>query len=448
MKTEYYNNFCFILLKRIDRNIVKEIFMGIIVSVLLILVYNIGILWGNLLVLFYCVILLITCVVENDTFFSYGDLKLFDIKINNLQFKITYILQRILIDMFVSNTIIVISIFLYLSINSGFQTAIFFLTIVIMSHCLMPSYNYWAYKIGDQGVIASVLALVITFVLIVVGCIHNVDPIHWLFSANSYLNSLLLILFSILFIIILDFSSKHYKPKVNGSFNTRFFFLWLKQIDVFLFKDYVLFYKNLLLNLIMILTLYSLLIMGTEEKLIPFMVAFIVGSSNILAVKSKKKYTLISEDWFFSESVLKKDIKKIRIKKLITILSGAFIKISLCFGMLFYHGIIDLMILSLLAVIMVFGSIIEFVIIYKNRMISTIMNKFLVYTAVVIFAISTYFEAFYIHVWVYLSILIVYSLIITVEILSKGKSENQLSNEIITRNDKKEGRNKYEGYHV
>jgi hypothetical protein len=418
---DYCYSFCSILLKRNSRNIVKEIFLGIIASLILMAVYQTaGMVWGNLLVLFYCFMIHITCMVENETFFSYQDLEILNFKGNNVHFKVIYLLQRILLDMFVANFIVIVSVFTYLLIAADVTNALFFLTIIIMSQCLMPSYNYWAYKVGEQGVIASVMFLILILVLLVVGCVHGMDPLRWLFNGSSYLSSLLFVLFTAVYILALDFLSHHYKKRPGAIFHTRFFFAWIKPINVFVFKDYVLFYKHVLFNLVMIITLYSLLIMGTEERLLPFMTAFIIGSNSIFAVKRKKQYTLISEDSLFDESIIKMDIKTIRITKLKTILSGAMIKIILCFGMLFYHGFHEWMIFSSLTVIMIIGSVIEFIVVYRNRLSSTIMNKVLIYTAIVIFGITSYFDTQYMLLWTYLIVLSLYCLSFTVGILNKG----------------------------
>jgi hypothetical protein len=417
---DYCYSFCTILLKRNSRNIAKEIFLGIVASLILMVVYHAGMLWGNLAVLFYCFMIHITCMVENETFFSYQDFEILNFKGNNVNFKIIYILQRILLDMFVANSIVMISVFIYLFITADSTNALFFITIVIMSNCLMPSYNYWAYKIGEQGVIASVMFLILLLVLLVVGCVHSIDPIRWLFNGSSYLCSILFVLFTIVYILVLDFLSHHFKKRPGTIFQTRFFFAWLKPINVFVFKDYVLFYKHVLFNLVMIITLYSLLIMGTEARLLPFMAAFIIGSNSIFAVKKKKQYTLISEDSLFDETIIKMDIKTIRITKLKTILSGSIIKITLCYGILYYHGFHELMIFSSVAVIMILGSAIEFIVVYRNKLSSTIMNKVLVYTAIVIFGITSYFDAHYMLLWTYLIVLSLYCLSFTVGILNKG----------------------------
>ncbi|MDQ0231657.1 hypothetical protein [Metabacillus malikii] len=419
MKMTYYYKFASILLKRKSKNYPKEIIIGIIVSALLMMVYTTEPLWGNLVVLFYCGLLLITSMVDNETFFGYQDLELFDLKNNTLPFKITYIVQRILLDMYLTNTIIVVSVFIYIAVKSSLPTGLFFLTIVTISHLLMPSANYWAYKVGEQGVILSVAFFVILLVSVIVGCIHNIAHLGWLFSGTSYIHSLLLILFTLLSVIILDIISGFYRSKTDSKLNTRKFFLWLKKLNVFLFKDYVLFYKNILLNLVMIFTLYSLLIIGTEDKLIPFMSAFIIGSSSIFAMKSKKKYTLLSHDPFFDETRLKRDAKYIRITKMMTILSGAVIKISVSLGILVYHKIFDGRVLASLAILMILGSIIEFIVVYRNHLSSTIMNKFLVYTAVLIFGITAYFNNYYTLLWIYLFVLLIYCFLSAVSILRK-----------------------------
>jgi hypothetical protein len=390
------------------------------------LIYHAGIMWGNVIVLSYGLMIHITCMVENETFFSYQDFEIFHIKGNTIEFKVTYLLQRTLLDMFLANSTIIVSIFLYLSFTAELTSALFFLSIVIMSHFLMPSYNYWAYKVGEQGVIASVIVLVIGLVGIIVGCINNIYPLVWLFSGSSIVNTFVLILLAVLYLFSLDFISKHYKIRPGAMINTRFFFKWLKPLNVFMFKDYVLFYKHVLFNLVMIFTLYSILIIGTEERLIPFIVAFIISSNSIFAVKKKKKYTLISEDPFFDESIIKTDIRTIRLTKLMTILSGSIIKIAICIGILFYHGIFEMMILSSLAVIMIVSAVIEFIVVYRNRLSSTIMSKFLVYTAVVIFGISSYFDSYYLLLWAYLLVLLLYCLFNTGNILRKEKSETTI----------------------
>jgi chromate transport protein ChrA len=109
-----------------------------------------------------------------------------------------------------------------------------------------------------------------------------------------------------------------------------------------------------------------------------------------------------------------------------TILSGSIIKIAICIGILFYHGIFEMMILSSLAVIMIVSAVIEFIVVYRNRLSSTIMSKFLVYTAVVIFGISSYFDSYYLLLWAYLLVLLLYCLFNTGNILRKEKSETTI----------------------
>lgn len=421
MNVKFYTNFSFMLLKRNSRNIVKEVFLGAVFSIMLMIIYKVGVMWGNLVVLSYSLLVHITCMVENRIFFSYEDFMIFNFKGNTTEFKLTYLLQRVLLDTFVANSIIIVSVFLFLSITSNFANALFFLTFIITCLWLMPSYNFFGYKIGERGIIVFATILVIGLVAIIVGSVNNIHPFVWFFSGDSYLHPFLLIFFTFVYVFILDVISKHDKSGVKTNINTRFFFQWLKPISEFMFKDYVLFYQNVLLNMIMIITLYSLVIIGAFENIIPFLVAFIIGGSNMFAVRKNKAYNLIAEDPFFDEKLLKLDSQTIRLSKLKTILSGAVIKVIIGFSILFYHGIYEMMVFFSLAMIMIIGSLIEFIVVYRNRLSSTVMNKILVYTAIIVFGISTYFDTYYTLLWLYLMILLFYSFIHAIYLLQKDE---------------------------
>src|SRR5690606_26934934 len=148
---------------------------------------------------------------------------------------------RVLLDTFVANSIIIVSVFLFLSITSNFANALFFLTFIITCLWLMPSYNFFGYKIGERGIIVFATILVIGLVAIIVGSVNNIHPFVWFFSGDSYLHPFLLIFFTFVYVFILDVISKHDKSGVKTNINTRFFFHWLKPISEFMFKDYVLF---------------------------------------------------------------------------------------------------------------------------------------------------------------------------------------------------------------
>lgn len=258
----FYNEFCSIHLKRNSRSMVKQSLIGALVSLLFIIVYQMNNMWGNIIITSYCLFAHILCMIENDTFLSYEDLKIFDLKENTIQFKLTYILQRILNDTFITNAIVIISILVFLLIKMNFANALFFITLLIMSIILTPSYNVLAQKLGEQGVIAFVTALVIGFVAIIVGSVYNIFLLNWFFAGNSLIHSTTLFIFTIIYMFQLDFICKHFKRSTKTYINSRFFFAWLKPINVFLFKDYVLFYKHVLMNLIMIFTLYAFVLVG------------------------------------------------------------------------------------------------------------------------------------------------------------------------------------------
>jgi len=201
------------------------------------------------------------------------------------------------------------------------------------------------------------------------------------------------------------------------------------------FKDYVLFNKNVFINLITIFTLYFLIVHGAVESLIPFLTAFIMGSANMFAARKNKQYNLISEDPFFHENLmLEPDVRTIRFSKLKTVLSGSFIKIIFCFGLLMYHGFFEVVLYCSIFIIMIIGSLVEFIIVYRNKISSIIINKFLVYTTVIAFGISTYFETHYLLLYSYLMAVLIYCLIHIVAIM-RSPAINQVHHRLL-RNEK------------
>lgn len=158
------------------------------------------------------------------------------------------------------------------------------------------------------------------------------------------------------------------------------------------------------------------------------MVAFVVGGSNIFAIRMNKQYNLIADDPFFHESFLKWDQQKIRMTKLFTILSGAILKIIICFATLFYYGIYEKFTLISLAIMMLLGSVIEFINVYQNKLFVTIVNKIFIYIAIFIFGFTTLFNIHSIFLWLYLFALFIYSLIFTIKILRKNSLKGEFQN--------------------
>lgn len=406
----FYRSYCSILYKRKQQSLIKEVGIGILASIIIILFYTFSPSLGNLLFIIYFLFVQITCMVDNTIFHSFKDYGIFGINHNNYHFKISFILSRIFLDRLITNLIIFLTTTIYLFIFLGASFSFFFILMVILNYLIMPSHNYLSIKLGESGSFIYIIMLIMLTSLIVLAYFLKFEPIIFILQANTMLSVLFLFCIGVLYVYFVRITNQKYVSRIFTLANKRGPLLWLKKINVFLFKDYVMNIYYIGFYIISCIATYTIIIPGSQQNLIPVFICLIMSGS-IFTRKDKKQYSILHADSLFNENILTKDVKNIRKSKLFTISSGAIIKIMISFILLIIHKIFVMEAYIIISFILYISSLLEFITVYKNNIAITVMTTILKFSAIILFGLFYYFNVPYTVVFAYNIIILLYCLI-------------------------------------
>lgn len=419
---KFYIKLVKLIMKRSNIHVKKELLIGSSVSILLMVIYSFEYLWANLVVLFYMYLLQITCVFRNAVYLDAQDLKLFGLNKNTLRFRITYLLQRYFNDLFIANTLIILSVIIFL-FTKQFLLALHFILIISASFWIMPNLNFLSIK-REINTVVYVLGLTFLYFALFFCAIIDVFSVRLILSGESW-NGLIIIGSGMLVFngLIYGFTlvgkrSRQSTGLIRGAL------LWLKRFKYTLFKDYLLQNFSVFFNILMLFSLGTLLLPGTPKELIPVLVVFIVAGTSLFTAKSKKQYRLLKEDKLFDESVLKLDRQILRKNKWLTVMSGVVIKLLIAITTLVVTDTASNYSVVSTILIMLISSSMEFNSIYLNQRVSSIQFKVILYSTILLFGITYYIESYYGISMIYMVIVLAYTYLFIRKILLQGENSN------------------------
>lgn len=392
MNNNFLRLFLSIVIKRKKVRYIKEIIIGILTAVLVGVVFYLNRTAGNLLIFTYCCITQITTVFGNDEFWSTKDFLALGIKPSDRGFPILYVCQRILSDTYISNSILYISISLYLWLLYGGGQLFVFWYFIIISYVVMPYNNVMSGKLSNQLRYFYAFLLVITPSI----CIFlsmNVSSVSAFFRMETKSSVLVLLLCGFIYFIIVYILSSQKGVRESNIVLDRRIFAWFKVIDIHLYKDVMLNYKSLSLSVLSMVSICILffndIVDGYPKALL---MAFIICPS-LFSNKKEKKYTILTSDNLFHEFILlKSDSKTVRLKKLKFLNLGGCIRFLIACIMLFILGLFDLPTMMVYMVSSFAVANLEYISIYRNKRSVSLLYYVSRYSMPIIYGCILYFD--------------------------------------------------------
>ena len=423
MNTKAIKTFRRLLLKQ-KRNYKKEIFVGLLFLAIAIGAYLINQAVGNLLVITYLFVTSTANFAKNDIFWNADDFSSLNISAYSKQYFVFFLFQRILLDSFVSNLIVGIGLSIFLFVKFGILQVLAFLLLVILYFIISPSCSVIYSK---KNKITTALCV---SVLLIIPALLWLDFAFWDLAVNVYAictisDLICCFLFATICFLYFTIVSKTCKAQKNNNYPSRTIFGFLKKIDIWLYKDYMLNYKMVFTNIIS-LAITLLLFVASDDMgiLRPFLLWLVCGSK-LFSVKDKKtkEHLLVFNDPLFCKKAEGQDIVFVRRKKFKAVMTGSIVKFLVTLPFLIvlrFTSVEDILIFGIASVI---SAMLECFTIYKSGM-STQAIIYLVKTTIPIVwgcVILNHYSMMFLYI--YLAVAILISTFLLIAVISKKNTE-------------------------
>lgn len=388
-----YLEFAKILYQRTQRSYLKEILIGLGLSIAISALIYVFPALAFVVILGYFCLYQGTCIFENDVFLEKRDFDLFCID-KRSEYNVFYIIGRLVSDTIVTNTILftVVTIVLF-ALEQNTQAMLWIVSWVV-NFWLAPFSSLFGAKAIKEVAIFYSVAGFIAYLVAVGFCIGNSAPVRGFFRADSYNSTLILLaVFATVTLFFYFMSNKAYRTKRENPV-IRFFFNILRKIDIMLYKDYRLLSFDILSSFIASMILAVLLCRDMDGGLKS--AYFLLGmGSDWVASKRKKKYVITSDDTIFAESVFPEDAEFIRRKKLHTVLSVLPLKLVTGVIISLFMNVFSLHFLCYYIMILIASAYLEFVKIYRPGFRTAIMNQVIKLTMFMFAGMSLAAQSYY-----------------------------------------------------
>lgn len=374
------------LIKTGRKKILKQILLGLLLSIVFIIIFIVNPSIVKMVIFTYLLLSSFASFLDkNEIFMVYDDFRIFDIDIDSFRVYKAYLIQRIIKDSYITNFIFLVlgtSFLLYKDIYS----AIWFILMVGAYVLLSPLNHIVGIKYNNMVLVKVIIDIIIS-AIVIVGTINNNNLIKtFICEINKdkglvYILLFILIEFSILFTL-----SKRETNKVKNYNLTNYHKIlkWIKKIDLEVYKDYLLNFQEICINIVNLIALFYIMRDGFNLDSTYLTILFIIVPTGIFTSRIKNKYKIITNDNFFYNLDMEfQDIKYIRKKKLKTILSEVFIKVIISFILLMADkNVSSIMMLIDIIVISTIIAIIHFIIIIGNNRIKSVCMTIIKYILV------------------------------------------------------------------
>lgn len=419
-----------ILLKNNKPNIKKQIFIGILVSIVFISFYMMNAKYTKVALLSFIIITSFASFIqENEIFLVYKDFKVFDIKLESFRFYKAYLIQRLLKDDFIIQILACVLISIFFIITRKEIDFIWFLLTIITYIVLMPINHILGSKYPNM-LFPKVIFDTTTVFFLVIGVVLNNKIANILVNEYSTVKSLLVftIIIMIIFFILFMMSRSNYEKisKINLG-NYYKLIKWLKWIDMELYKDYLINFKDFIINTITMIVFYFIMkdcfdINGSFMSII-----FFIVPASIFGSKTKKKYNLtIKDNFFYTDKLYYKDRVYIRKKKLLVICSEIIIKliislILLAIGRQFksIKIIIEILAISFIC------SLLQYNVIIINKRLNSICMYIIKYIVVFLAMLNDLMQLEWAIYWGYIIFVMLLTLGITMRVVLGEEKNNE-----------------------
>lgn len=402
-----YLCFARVLYRRTERNYPKEIVVGIIVSFVLCILLHLYPSIVFMVTLGYFCMYQITCMFENEIFFSRQELLLFCIE-EKKEYTIFYRISRIVRDSIVTSILVFFSAFLLLLINTRYESVLFW-TVCWILNLLLSSYSNRIGECAGKNVALGISVILVAIYFMVI--YMYIDENQWFlqfFEAKTITSTIYLLGSSIVYVLICEIVGKNSIEFAKVRVLSKKIFGVLRRIDVMIYKDYMLIGSKVAYSLFEIILFIILL---GEDSDYRFKILFIMMgiSINCFSAKLNKKYLLLAEDELFSERIFIEDRVMLRKSKHRTVLSGIFIKFLLCSVISLYFGVFSPLLLLYSFFVIVISANIEYICIYRNNFVTTLMCEVLKEAMAILACISLLIQKYYtISIMFFVFVLLMY----------------------------------------
>ena len=418
-----------LLIKSENTNFKKQTLGGLLMSIIFIVFFNINPNIVKVAVLSYLLLSSFASFLDkNEIFMVYDDFRILDFDIYSIRFYKSYIIQRLIKDTYVMNLILVFIGTIFL-IYKDFYSAIWFLLIILAYILLSPLNHIVGIKYNNMVLIKVIFDVIVAGILIV-GTVNNNALIKTLICDINKPKGLLYVFLCILCLscCLLKLSRiESNKVKNYNLANYSKILNWMKKIDIHVYKDYILNFPDIVMNVINSIVFFYIMRDGFSLDSTYLTILFIIIPTGLFVTKKEKKYKILSIDNFFYNLEMEfDDIKYIRKKKLKTIFSEVIIKTIVCSIILLIDMNFEsfIMLLDVVAISIVIAMI-HFMIIIRNNKISAVYMTLIKYTLIILPMIKNYIEIDNIIYWGYISLVGILTLYMTFSHINEEDKEDE-----------------------
>lgn len=418
--------FAFLIWKSKKKCIGKELLIGFVflLAVIVLDIFNFQI--SNMIVVTYFLITSIANFISNDVFWNCASFRALGIDTQcRKKFYKMYVVQRLLLDSVISNIILTSGVVIYWMICHRWIQIICFSLMLIVYYSITP----WCALIQDQNskiknnlsiFFISVSSIVMWIVFINSAqfkYIMRFDSINAVLFTSGVCAAAIVSIFCIMKLRCKTTSNVALKRKL---------LLWLKKCDIWLFKDYMLNIKMVLVNMISILVTFLIF---ADNDGFELKNAFMLGLTltfNLFLTKEKvgneKKFKLISQDpIFYGAYVQRSDPGNVCISTLKTIISGLVFRIPIMIAAVYLSGTLSLRQLVVYFIAACIATWTEFILLYKDNMLNKIIFYFIKIMVAIVYGITVYCGMGYIFMYVFEITLLAVVIFISKDICSENK---------------------------
>lgn len=373
-----------LLLKK-KRNYKKELFVGVISFAIATGAYLINQAVGTLLVITYLFVASTTNFTANDIFWNADDFKSLNISVHSVQYFVFFLLQKILLDTFVSNLIVFVGLNIVLLVKFGALQALAFSLSVAFYFIISPNCSLIYSKRNKRTIAICVCILLSIPVLLWLDFVfwHLLVSLYYVCTITDFFGYCLFYSICFLFFVLV---SKICKRGKNNTYPARVLLGFLKKLDMWLYKDYMLNCKMVITNIIsLIISLFLFVDFVNSDDMggLRPLILWLVCGSKLFSQKDKKskKHLLVFNDPLFCKKTNNQDIIFVRRKKFKTVMTGCLVKLIVILPFLSVLGFTSLEDIFIFGITAVISSMLECFTIYKNG-ISTQVVIYLVNTTI------------------------------------------------------------------
>ena len=412
-----------LLLKNSTVKWIKDIFLGILFSLLFILFFIISSKYLKLTCISFALLTSFASFLKsNEIFMVYEDFKILNLKINSMRFYKSYIIQRFFYDNYITNITTIILIIAFLSITDWKNSV--WIVLLLLTYILTMPINHVLGIKCSKIIITKVILDTILVVILVLGAINNWSFVNIILNEPSNVFSLgvffLILLFLSFGLFILSKSSMKSLNFFNLQ-NTYKLLTFIKKINIELYKDYLLNFQHIVISIISVIILFFIIKDFNNTKSIAMTFIFVIAPTGLFNVKKNKQYELITKDCFFcNKNISKKDLLYIKFSKLKTILSETIIKLIISIIILIMcKDVKDIHILIDISIISIISSLIHFMMIIRNDRITSVYMYIIKYTLIVIGLLNVQKNINTSIYWSYMIVVGLLTIFMTKEILNE-----------------------------